>query len=405
VHWKLKILLPTSLRRAFRHAWLAGFSPTVQRTRATLVEVSSESDLENATVDSAAVLIKFENVERMYHKLAKRGAVCLLTWAEPKSKAYEDCALITSLPSRTDNPIPVYDISRNDARALRQQLANKSRVDIEFSSKTLVQNGISKSVVATLKGKRSQYYIVCAHGDSDSGGPGADDNGSGDSGVLELARVFRTMIQERRLSTPEYSIKFIVWGSEYASAENYVKTHSSELDSIRGVLNFDEIGTGASRNCIYFEGNDQRVNADLLRRLQKVGVDYVGKRGFWKEATTNPSQGGTDSYVFLPSYLGRLGVRVVEIPSVTVYTAAWQEPKTLFQPSEWRTKAWNGPADSVTIDYSMYYHSSMDLPSTTTDREPYNMVWGVKAVGLTLLRLNWNSPGNVGDLDSPPSIR
>jgi hypothetical protein len=109
--------------------------------------------------------------------------------------------------------------------------------------------------------------------------------------------------------------------------------------------------------------------------------------------------------VFLPSYLGRLGVRVVEIPSVTVYTAAWQEPKTLFQPSEWRTKAWNGPADSVTIDYSMYYHSSMDLPSTTTDREPYNMVWGVKAVGLTLLRLNWNSPGNVGDLDSPPSIR
>jgi hypothetical protein len=31
----------------------------------------------------------------------------------------------------------------------------------------------------------------------------------------------------------------------------------------------------------------------------------------------------------------------------------------------------------------------MDLPSLTTDKEPFNMVWGVKAVGIALLRLAW----------------
>jgi len=191
------------------------------------------------------------------------------------------------------------------------------------------------------------------------------------------------------ISKPDSAIRFIIWGSEYESTENYVKMHRNELDSILGVLNFDEIGTGATRDCIYFEGNDQRINSRLLKALQKVGEDYVGKKSFWREATTNPSQGGTDSYVFLPNYLNRLGVPIVEIPSVTVYTAAWQEPKSFFQPKEWRTKAWKGARDSVSIDYSLYYHSSLDTPAMTTDREPYDMAWGVKAVGIALLRLAW----------------
>jgi hypothetical protein len=123
--------------------------------------------------------------------------------------------------------------------------------------------------------------------------------------------------------------------------------------------------------------------------MQTVAEEYVGKRGFWHEASTNPSQGGTDSYVFLPNYLSRLGVPVVEIPSVTIYTAAWEEPRVLFQPKEWRSKAWRGTPDSVYVDYSLYYHSSLDVPSKTTDREPYDMVWGVEAVGLTLLRTLW----------------
>jgi hypothetical protein len=127
----------------------------------------------------------------------------------------------------------------------------------------------------------------------------------------------------------------------------------------------------------------------LLRTLQRIGEDYVGKKAFWREATTNPSQGGTDSYVFLPNYLNRLGVPVVEIPSVTIFTAAWQESKAIYQPKEWRTEAWKGPADSVYIDYSEYYHSSLDTPEMTTDREPFNMTWGVKAVGIALLRLAW----------------
>lgn len=390
VRWTLEVVSPRRLRGPLQHAWLAGFSPTSKKRTIRLVFVRSEGDVTKSNVDSAAVLVDLDNSARLYTRLADKGAVCLLTWAEPASKAYLDCAFIQNLPARDDNPIPVFDISRKAARSLSKRLGEGERVLVKIATETEIRKGKSKSVVAALAGKSKKYFIVCAHGDSDSGGPGADDNASGDAGVLELARVFSSMRHHRLIPVPDSSIKFIVWGSEYASTEQYVRSHSSELQDIVGVLNFDEIGTGASRNCLYFEGNDQRVNRNMLTVLQKVGEDYVGKKSFWHEATTNPSQGGTDSYVFLPHYLDRLGVPLAEIPSVTIYTAAWNEPKVLFQPKEWRTKAWKGPRDSVYIDYSLYYHSSMDIPATTTDRKPFDMSWGVKAVGIALLRMNWH---------------
>ncbi len=388
--WSLDVVQPAKLKGVFAHSWLAGFSPSSRQKRVRLVRVSPDGDLSKVDVDSAAVLVDLNSAGSLYGRLAEKGAVCLLTWSEPHSRAYINSAFIENLPAGNSNPIPVFDISRTSAHTLMKTLDFNREIRIAFSSKTRIKKGKSKTVVATLPGRSAKYFIVCAHGDSDSGGPGADDNASGDSGVLEIARILSTMKRNGEISIPDSSIRFIIWGSEYSSAEHFVKTNSNELENILGVLNFDEIGTGAVRNCIYFEGNDQRTNYKILKTLQRIGEDYVGKKSFWHEATTNPSQGGTDSYVFLPNYLGRLGVPVVEIPSITVYTAAWQEPKSIFQPREWRTKAWKGSQDSVYIDYSLYYHSSMDTPSLTTDREPFNMVWGVKAVGIALLRLAWH---------------
>ena len=41
------------------------------------------------------------------------------------------------------------------------------------------------------------------------------------------------------------------------------------------------------------------------------------------------------------------------------------------------------------IGYSPYYHSALDLPKMTTDKEPVDMVWGVNAAGLALLQVMW----------------
>ena len=387
--WSVRIDEPKSLRKLIRNEWLGGFSPSVPPSRVSLTTLGDESELEEEELRGKAVLLNWSISTRLYQKLADAGAVAILAISPKLPNAYSDWALIGDLKTSDDNPLPLFNLSYNNGIRLKQALADSVPVVVSFSTQTVIAQGRPKTVVATLEGADKAYFIVCAHGDSDSGGPGADDNASGVSGILELARAMNGMVNSKIVAKPKKSIRFIVWGSEIYSTQQYIKRHENELPLILGVLNFDEIGTGAERNCLYFESNDVEHNEKLLRVLQRVGEDYVGMRGFWAEATTNPSQGGTDSYVFLPHGLRQLNVPVVKIPSVTIFTGAWNELKTIGQTEGWTSKAWKGHPDSVVIDYSHYYHSSLDIPELTTEKEPFNMVWAAKAVGIALLRLAW----------------
>jgi hypothetical protein len=387
--WQLQIEQPKRLSGLIQHEWLAGYSPSAKQDTVRLTFVKSIYDIDEKKISKGAVLLDQHPSEKMYEKLVDAGARCILCYVMVNSSAYSNWAMISTLKESSENPIPVFNIPTMAGQRLREELGKGIFVSIKYSCKTTIAQGNPKTVIATLQGHTAEYYIVCAHGDSDSGGPGADDNASGDSGVLEVARILKGLVKSKTLPPPNQSIRFIVWGSEYYSSSSYVKQHAKELKNILGVINYDEIGFGKTRQCLYFEGNDIQHNHDLLKLFGQVGEDYVGKKGFWKEATTNPSQGGTDSYVFLPKYLDYLDVPVEKIPSITVFTAAWNESKVMRQTRGWSSKAWKGNPDSVTIDYSPFYHSSLDIPVFTTDKEPANMIWGVKAVGIALIRLLW----------------
>ncbi len=387
--WLLHVDEPTSLRTLITNEWLSGFSPSAQLSKARVVYAELQQPTKEGMYDGLIVLTEHYVDGKLYQDLVKAGAVCILSYAPGDEWKYSDWALITTLRSSTENPIPVFNISYRNGARLKAEVQQGTEILVSFMTKTTVAKGRPKTVVATLEGESDDYFIVCAHGDSDSGGPGADDNASGVVGVLEVARALNDLMRTKALARPKKSVKFIVWGSEYFSTQHFVQERAGSLEKILGVMNYDEIGTGAERNCIYFESNDVLHNEQLLRTLSSVAEDYVGKEGFWQEATTNPSQGGTDSYIFLPDYLKQLRLPEVKIPSVTIYTAAWDELKTMPQTTGWSSKAWKGHPDSVTIDYSRYYHSSLDVPSLTTDKEPFNMVWAVKAVGIALLRMAW----------------
>ena len=388
-HWSISVEEPASLRTSIKNEWLAGFSPSVKLQKARVVQASVETKPQEKDYTGLVVLTERAVNSTFYEEIVRAGAVCILSYAPGIKGRYDDCALITNLRSSSENPIPLFNLSYNSGSRLKAALQQGSEVVISFSTKTVIAKGRPKTVVATLKGASDDYYIVCAHGDSDSGGPGADDNASGVAGVLELARTLNGLVLSHAIPPPKRSIKFIAWGSEYFSTQDYVIQHGRELGKILGVMNFDEIGTGAERNCLYIEPNDVPHNQSFIKTLTDVAEQYVGKEGFWEEATTNPSQGGTDSYVFLPDYLKRLKLADVKIPSVTIYTAAWDSKNTIAQTAGWHSSAWKGDRDSVTIDYSRYYHSSLDIPGLTTDKEPFNMVWAVKEVGIVLLRMAW----------------
>ena len=387
--WTLAVEEPRRLRKLICNEWIGGYSPSVAGTSSELEYLKEVGRAAKVSAVGKAVLVGSSFSEKDYRQLAEYGATCILQISPHLEDAYSNWAFINDLPPSKKNPIPLFNLSYSNGESLIRALADSERVMIRFSTKTIVDSTRPKTVVATLDGESDKYYIVCAHGDADSGGPGAEDNASGVSTVLETARILKKLVATHQISRPKYSIKFIVWGAEIFSTENYVKLHARDLNKILGVLNLDMVGMGASRNCLYFESNDVAQNYTLLKALDSIAGDYAGKKGFWSEATTNPSQGGTDSYVFFRQYLRSLKVMEVTIPSVTIYTAAWNELKVIPQTPGWKSKAWHGPDDTVYVDYSPYYHSSLDVPERTTEKEPFNMVVATKAVGIALLRLAW----------------
>jgi hypothetical protein len=387
-HWETSWHVALEDGAVLESAWPYGFSASTGGERSgKLLLVEDLSKAAPAPEWKGRVIYTPGSVGRAYAAIVKSGFLpgAILSSAPNDPTKYVDWSRLSALPANAANPVPVFAVSYVDGRALAS--AAQAGRTVRVSLDATIREGRGRSVIATLRGQSPEYYLVCAHGDSDSGGPGADDNASGTATVMEIARVYSSLVQSGRLPRPKYSIRFVVWGAEYRSARTFIESEGSKLSQLKGVINFDETGTGAERDAIYFESNDVPWNEALLRTFETVAGDYAGRPGFWTEYTTNPSQGGTDSYAFLPKQYKGTGQTTLHIPSTTVYTAAWDKLAELDQVPGWESKGTPDPK-KLKIDYSLYYHSSGDTPENTTEREPQNMVRAVKVTGLALLRMN-----------------
>ncbi len=113
--------------------------------------------------------------------------------------------------------------------------------------------GSSKNLVVTKTGTLypNTFVIICGHFDTING-PGANDNGSGTSVILEAARILRDV-------PTEYSIKFIHFSGEEQGllgsthyVNNVVNATWPKMN-IRVVFNLDQVGgvAGANNNSVY----------------------------------------------------------------------------------------------------------------------------------------------------------
>lgn len=401
--WSVELVPGGRLASAYPY----GFSPSIGPVTAPLAVAADPARLRSAPPPAdwrGKVLFVAGNAldAGAYRRLAAAAGrpLAILTDAPGDGRRYLDAAYVAALPAMPGGgprPLPVFALSYEDGRKVAAAAGAAAGsaaaptaaagATVRLALRSTVGESRPRTVLATLPGRDPErYYLVCAHGDSDSGGPGADDNGSGEAVVLELARVLAGLVRGGRLPAPRAALRFAVWGSEYASSGAYVAREGERLRRCLGVINLDEVGTGAERDAIYFESNEVPWNRALLRAFDRVGADYAGRPGFWPEYTTNPSQGGTDSYVFLPRRYKGVLASALQIPATTVYTAAWDHLGRLLQTPGWESPATPDPVH-LAIDYSRYYHSSGDTPENTTDRKPEAMVRAARAIGIALLRL------------------
>jgi len=328
---------------------------------------------------------------------AAPGAVCLVS-ANPTPETTAGCVavLFDGRSSASGWPgigrlrgtwtIPVFGVSPKETAPLRERLAAGDRIAVSFALEAMTGKDTADTVVATLPGlDHSKYILFCAHGDSDSGGPGANDNASGVSIVLEIARTMAAAIKSGRLKTPAWDVRFVAWGGEMTSTREYLAAMDKDPAKLQVVINYDQAGFGSSKDALYVEPDDIPVNVPAITVFRAIMKDHLGQKGFPQHAASVKTQGGTDSYVFQntrnpngPLY-----------PSVSLYTSAWDKERAVpvtegFPPINWYPDEKPG---MITVDGDPFYHSAGDSPANTTDTEPFDMGWCARVGLLGALRL------------------
>lgn len=282
---------------------------------------------------------------------------------------------------------PCFGLGKPDTALIRGWLGAGSKVRITFALDGEAREAPIRTVVARLPGRaggeawKTPYFLFCAHGDADSGGPGADDNASGVATVLEIATAWKRAI-DAGAPAPAREVRFAIWGAEITSTRHFLETCVPADGELLGVLNYDQSGFGSGADQVNVEPDDVVGNGALVPALLGVMRDHAPKEtpkipgSFPARWATNRSLGGTDSYVFSDSKRFKDG----GLPSVSVFSSAWgtagEHKRTAGMPGEsWQER------DKVSVDYDLYYHSAGDLPENTTDKEPWNMAWCAR-VGL-----------------------
>jgi aminopeptidase YwaD len=76
---------------------------------------------------------------------------------------------------------------------------------------------------------------------------GANDNKSGSAGILEVARLLHTLIEDGRLPHPKRTIRFL-WGPEFSGTGPWVKANKELMEKTLCNINMDMVGEWLSLN-------------------------------------------------------------------------------------------------------------------------------------------------------------
>jgi len=135
----------------------------------------------------------------------------------------------------------------SSSNALITEYANYGNGVPGVSVRAFTHSWAQSSIIATIQGKSNNIVIIGGHVDSTSSGgtaPGADDDASGSSTVLE---VFRVLVEHRRTTgwEPDYTLEFHGYAAEEVGLRGSQAIATSYENSDRtvvGMLQLDMTG-------------------------------------------------------------------------------------------------------------------------------------------------------------------
>ena len=231
------------------------------RAETELVDIgagTSAADYEGKDVRGKLVLTSSQPEAVAKLAVTERGAAGIVSWAQNQRSAWwgEDESLIRwGHLSTWEDPTFAFMVSPAQARAWQARLAKGEKIQLRAQVKAGRTPGAYLIPTAVIPGKdRSKEIVYSCHLDHPS--PGANDNASGCSGILEAARSLNRLVTERRLPRPERTLRFI-WPCEIECTIALLNARPQFAQRTLATIHLDMIGgnTEVTKGSLQVEGS------------------------------------------------------------------------------------------------------------------------------------------------------
>ena len=225
---------------------------------AYLVDVgngTAESDYEGRDVKGRLVLAASQPGPVAKLAMEKFGAAGIVSYAQNQRtgwwKQNEDLIRWGHLDTFARTKAFAFMVSLGQARRFQDRLASGELVRLHAIVRAGQNPGDYEVVTGTIPGGdpslRNEEIVFSCHLDHPR--PGANDNASGCSAILEVARTLSKLIREDRIARPARTIRF-VWPPEIEGTHAFLNGRPAIASRIKAAIHLDMVGGGPETKAI-----------------------------------------------------------------------------------------------------------------------------------------------------------
>ena len=216
----------------------------------------------------------------------------------------------------------------NALRRLVQSQKGKRKVRLHAKVNSRLYSGKIENVTAVIKGRTDEEVLVVAHLCHPQ--HSANDNASGCGAVIEVARILRKLVAEKRLPKPKRTIRVLLV-PEMTGTYAYLATNRRLIPRTVAAVNLDMVGENQElcRSSLLIESPPHATSSyvtDLLEAiLERISEDARSLGGtssypLFKQALI-PFSGGSDHYILSDPTVGIACPMLIQWPDKFYHTS------------------------------------------------------------------------------------
>ncbi len=212
---------------------------------------------------------------RVHDAVVAKGAIGIISFSSPRPLL--DPIQVPNTGIRGDNATFCFNLPPRDGYVLRDRLLQGEKIKVKAKVETQQVELDIQVPTCYIQGadKDAEEVIFVAHLYEGYVKLGANDNTSGCTAMLDIARTINTLINNGSIERPKRTMRFI-WAPEFSGTGPWVKAHKDITDKALCALNMDMVGLWLSKsNSFYTLNRTTMGNPHYINDVAEAFFHYM----------------------------------------------------------------------------------------------------------------------------------